>query len=305
MRIFKPIAITLLVLSVLAVIGYLTRRQLLKKVLPEIEQVEISNITVIDDSAYVKMLVMLRNKSWTSYELNYADITLANDSLVLVHYVNDSVQKLEVNQVRVFPISFTVPIKDAIRRIRSLQDRDSTMISVKGWVNFTTMFGQSKREFEKEIAVEVPTPPKIKLGELEYLGEEKGDQNYYSFRMKVKVVNLNKKEFWFKDVSYNMEAGKQIKSVGKIPGDIRILPMDSVYMEVPFRVTVDKELALFFKILFNNDIVTYHLNITGTVVSVAGLQQDIPATFNTSGQVELYNPDRKKIKITVHKNKKK
>jgi hypothetical protein len=303
MKIFKPVAITLLVLSVLAVVGYLARRQLLKQVLPEIEKVEISNITVIDDSAYVRVLVMLRNKSWTSYELNYADITLANDSLVLVHYVNDSVQKLDVDQVRIFPISFVVPIKDAIRRIRSLQNQDSTMVSVRGWVNFTTMFGESKREFEKEIVVEVPTPPTIKLGELIYLGEVKAEENYYAFRMKLKVVNLNKKEFWFKDVSYNMNAGKQIKSVGKIPGDIRILPMDSVIMEIPFRITIDNEVGLFFKVLFNNDIVTYHLNIKGTVVSVAGLQQDIPASFNTSGEVELYNPDRKKIKFTVNKNK--
>jgi hypothetical protein len=101
-----------------------------------------------------------------------------------------------------------------------------------------------------------------------------------------------------------MTAGKQIESFGKIPGDIRILPMDSINMSIPFRVTIDKEVALFFKVLFDNDIVTYHLNITGTVVSVAGLQQDIPASFNTSGQVELYNPDRKKIKFTMaRKNK--
>lgn len=303
MKIFRSVTIVLLILSALAVIGYLARRQLLKQVLPEVEKVEIDNITVIDDSAYVRVLVLLRNKSWTSYELNSADFTLSNDSLVLVHYVNDSTQRLDVNQVRVFPISFVVPIKDAIRRIRSLQDRDSTVISIKGSATFTTMFGKTRKEFSKELSVEVPTPPKIKLGELVYLGEEKTGENYYAFRMKLQIVNLNKKEFWFKDVSYKMNAGKQIESHGKIPGDIRILPMDSVNLEIPFRVTIDKEVSLFFKILFNNDIVTYNLNIKGTVVSVAGLQQDIPASFNTTGQVELYNPDRKKIKFTINKNK--
>lgn len=304
MKFFRSAGIVLIVLSTLAVIGYLTRKQLIKQVLPEVEKVEIASITVVDDSAYVKILILLRNKSWTSYELNYADITLSNDSLVLVHYVNDSLYTLEENELRIFPISFVVPIKDAMQRIRSLQDQDSTTISVKGFANFTTMFGTSKREFSKEISVEVPTPPKIKLGELIYLGNEKqGDEKYYNFRMKLQIANLNKKEFWFKDVRYDINAGDQIKSVGKIPNDIRILPMDTAYMEIPFRVTIDKEVALFFNILFNNDIVTYNLNIRGTVVSVAGLHQDIPAIFHTSGQVELYDPDRKKIKFTVNKDK--
>jgi hypothetical protein len=305
MRFLKPLVITLLVIAGLGVIGILARRQLIKQVLPEVEQVLIEHITVIDDSAFVKVNVLLKNKGWTSYELNYADITLSNDTLVLVHYINDSLQTLEVNQERIFSIAFAVPVKDAIRRIRNLQDQDSTIISVKGSVKFNTMFGESQREFTKDISVEVPTPPKIKLGELVYLGPGKTDEKSYDFSMKVQIVNYNKKEFWFKDISYRMTAGKQIESFGKIPGDIRILPMDSVNMSVPFRVTIDKEVALFFKVLFDNDVVTYHLNIKGTVVSVAGLQQDIPASFNTSGQVELYNPDRKKIKFTVaRKNKK-
>jgi hypothetical protein len=303
MRIFRRIIIILLIVSSVVTIGYLARRQLLKQVLPAIEQVVIENINVVNDSAFVKVLVMIRNKSWTAYELNYADITLSNDSLVLVHYVNDSVQKLEKDQVRVFPISFAVPIKDAIRRIRSLQDQDSTMINVKGWVRFKTMFGQNSMEFSKELVVEVPTPPKITLNELIYLGEEKKGENYYSFRMKLQIINLNKKEFWFQNVSYNMNAGKQIHSVGKIPGDIRILPMDTMHMEIPFRVTVDKEVALLYKIIMNDDVVTYNFNVTGTVASLAGMHQDIPATFTTTGQVELYNPDRKKIKFTVRKDK--
>jgi hypothetical protein len=177
------------------------------------------------------------------------------------------------------------------------------MVTVKGWVRFTTMFGQNSREFTKEVSVEVPTPPKITLSELIYLGEVKEGENYYDFRMKLRIVNLNKKEFWFKNVSYKMNAGKQIHSVGKIPGDIRILPMDTVHMEIPFRITIDKEVALFFKILTNDDIVDYNFNISGTVASLAGMQQDIPATFTTSGEVELYNPDRKKIKFTIQKDK--
>ena len=305
MKIFRSnVFVVLLIIAGLATIGYLARKQLIKKILPEIENVVIDNISVVNDSAYVRVLVKVKNNSWTSYELNGADFTLTNDSLVLIHYVNDSVQKLEKNQVCVFAIDFTVPIKDAIQRIRSLQDRDSTVVRINGWVDFTTMFGKNRQEFIKDLSVEVPTPPKIKLGELIYLGEVKKGENYYDFRMKVQIVNLNKKEFWFKDVSYKMNAGKQIESVGKIPYDIRILPMDSVNLEIPFRVTIDREVALFFKILFNNDMVTYHFNIKGTVVSVAGLQQDIPASFNTTGQVELYNPDRKKIKFTRNKNKK-
>ncbi len=309
MKFLKTTGVILIVLSALAVIGYFSRKQLIKQVLPEVEKVEIESITVVDDSAFVRINILLRNKNWTSYELNYADITLSNDSLVLVHYVNDSLYTLKEDEVRIFPIAFAVPIKDAIARIRSLQDHDSTTISIKGFASFTTMFGTTKREFTKELHVQVPTPPKITLGELIYLGEEKqGDQNYYAFRMKVQVINLNNKEFWFKDVSYDMNAGKQIKSVGKIPQDIRILPEDTAHLDVPFRISIDNEVALFFNILFNNDVVTYNLNVKGTVASVGGLKQDIPATFNTSGQVELYDPDRKKVKFTMmnkDKNKKK
>ena len=306
MKFLKTTGIILIVLSALTVIGYLSRKQLIKQVLPEVEKVEIESITVIDDSAYVRINILLRNKNWTTYELNYADITLSNDSLVLVHYVNDSLYTLKENEVRIFPIAFAVPIKDAIRRIRSLQDHDSTTISVKGFASFTTMFGTSKREFSKDLHVEVPTPPKITLGELIYLGEQKqGDQNYYTFRMRVQVINFNKKEFWFKNVSYDMNAGKHIKSAGTIPNDIRILPEDTAQLDVPFNISIDNEVALFFNILFNNDMVTYNLNVKGTVASVGGLTQDIPASFNTSGQVELYDPNRKKVKFTVMKNRNK
>jgi hypothetical protein len=304
MKFLKVTGIVLIVLISLAVIGYFSRKRLIKEVLPNVEQVEIANITVVGDSAFVRVLVMLRNKNWTSYELNYADITLSNDSLILVHYINDSVYTLKEDETRIFPIDFVVPIKDAIRRIRSLQDQDSTTINVNGYASFTTMFGTSKREFSKEVHVQVPTPPKIKLGELIYFGEVKeGDKNYYTFRMKVQIINFNDKEFWFKNVSYNMNAGKQIKSVGKIPQDIRILPNDTAYLDIPFRITIDNEVALFFKILFNNDVVTYNLDVSGTIASVAGLKQEIPATFTTSGQVELYDPDRKKVKFTIHKDK--
>jgi hypothetical protein len=256
----------------------------------------------VDDSAYVSISIIVKNTSWSDYKLYRSDISVISDTLTLVHYVNDSTLTLEQNQVRVFPMHFTVPVHSTIERIKDLQYTDSTQLMVTGNIDFRTVLGRSSRSFRKSVSVPVPIPPKMKIGEIVYLGEIKKGEKLYDFRMKVHVVNLNKKEFWFKNVTYKMNAGKQIQSFGKMP-DVRIPPQDSIVMDVPFHLKIENEIGLFFKVLFDNDIVSYRINISGTIVSVAGVEQDIPASYTSTGQVELYDPQRKKVKFTIAKNK--
>jgi hypothetical protein len=246
----------------------------------------------------------VKNTSWSDYELYRSDITVLSDTVILVHYENDSTLSLEQNQVRVFSLQFTVPVHSTIERIRDLQDRDSTRLHIVGNIDFSSVLGRSTREFRKDVSVPVPVPPKIKIGEIVYLGEIKKGEKLYDFRMRLHVINMNKKEFWFKNLTYKMKAGKLAESFGKLP-DVRIPPLDSVAVEVPFHLKIENEIGLFFKVLFNNDIVNYTINISGTIVSAAGVEQDIPASYTASGKVELYDPDRKKVKITIAKNKNK
>lgn len=305
MKFFRSaVFIVLLVLSGLTLAGYLLRKRLLREMLPQVEQVVVDKISIINDSAYVRLHILVRNTSWSSYELYKSDITIMNDTVTLVHYFNDSTLTLAQNQVRIFPIEFIVPVHKTIKRIKSLQDQDSTLITVHGTIDFNSILGRNRREFQKVISVAVPIPPKLKIGEIVYLGEIRKGQKLYDFRMNLEVTNLNKKEFWFRNLTYRMNAGKQIESSGKIP-DVRIPPLDSIQMNIPFHLKIENEISLFFKILFNNDIVPYHIYINGTIVSAAGVEQDIPASYTASGQVELYDPARKKVKISIAKNKKK
>jgi hypothetical protein len=302
MKFFRsPVFIVLLVISGLFVAGYLLRKKLLLAMLPQVERVVVDKISVVDDSAYVSMSIIVKNTSWSDYELYHSDISVTSDTVTLVHYVNDSTLTLDQNQVKVFPVKFTVPVRSTIRRIKDLQDNDSTQILVTGNIDFNTVLGRSNRTFRKNVSVPVPVPPKMRIAEIVYLGQIKKGK-MYDFRMKLSVVNENKKEFWFKNVTYKMNAGKLIESFGKMP-DVRIPPLDSVTMNVPFHLKIENEVGLFFKVLFNNDVVTYRININGTIVSLAGVEQDIPASYTSTGQVELYDPQRKKVKFIIAKNK--
>ncbi len=301
----KKTIVVILILLGLAATAFFARKQLIRGALPVVEKISGGRISIVNDSARIRLDVVVRNKGWVSYHLTAVSIDVSNDTLLLVHYLDDSSYVLEKNERKTFSIEFDFPLKEALERIRNLQDRDSTMIAVRGWIDLETAVGEVRMPVVQDFPVEVPIPPQIQVHEIEYVPGGKDDNKsapgkFYNFRVKVSVINLNRKKFEFKDVSYDFYAGELIESHGRLE-DILIDALDSTYMTLPLQVEVEQRAKLLYQVITNKDRVNYTIMMRGTIVSLGGFDQEISATFRNDGMVELYNPERKKIPITIRR----
>lgn len=304
----KKTAVVILILLGLLAAAFFARKRLIRGALPVVEKISGGSISIVNDSAHIRLEVILRNKGWVSYHLKSVRIDVSNDTLMLVNYLDDSTYVLGKNERKTFFLEFDFPLKEALERIRNLKDHDSTMIAVRGWIDLETIVGDIRMPVVQDFPIEVPVPPLIQVHEIEYLpGAEKGNKELkddpgklYNFRVKASVINLNKKKFEFKDISYDFYAGELIESHGRLQ-DIAVDALDSMYFDIPLQLKVEHRAKLLYQVLTNNDVMSYTIMMRGTIVSLGGLDQEIAATFRNSGTVELYNPERKKIPITIRK----
>jgi hypothetical protein len=167
--------------------------------------------------------------------------------------------------------------------------------------------GDVRVPIAQNFTIEVPIPPIIRVSEIEYVPGNHKDKdaknapgNLYNFRVKVSVINLNKKKFEFHDITYDFYAGELIESHGRLQ-DILVGALDSVYFDLPLQMQVEHRAKLLYQVIADKDRMNYTILMRGTIASLGGLDKDIAATFRNSGTVELFNPERKKIPITIRR----
>ncbi len=307
----RKTAVVIFILLGLVAAAFFARKRLIRGALPVVEKISGGSISIVNDSAHIRLEVVLRNKGWVSYHLKAVSLDVNNDTLLLVHYEDDSTYVLGRNERKTFYLEFDFPLKEALERIRNLQDHDSTMIGVRGWIDLGTFVGDIRMPIEQDFAVEVPIPPQIRVHEIEYVpgnGDEKnGDKKnkdapgkLYNFRVKASVINLNKKKFEFHDITYDFYAGELIESHGRLD-DILVDALDSAYFDIPLQMQVENRAVLLYQVITDNDRMNYTIMMRGTIASIGGLDEEIAATFRNSGTVELFNPERKKIPITIRR----
>jgi len=304
---FVALKIILLLLAAVLLLGWIYRKALIKKVLPEVEKISVTQIVVDDDSAHLRVAMTVKNKGVMNWRVKQMKLQVLHDTTTMISLSSDSLYVLKVNERREQVFEIGLPYKKILRRIRSLQGQDSTLITIRGGLVFDTFAGDIAVPVNEDLTVGVPTPPVVYVRELEYLGKD--EQGRHGLNLRLTLVNYNNVQFEMKDVSYEFASKELFHGSGSIDS-VLIRPLDSTRLLLPVHVTLDNSFRLASKIVFNNDVVNYSFVMRGTITSLTGLVKadEIPAEFRSNGRTELLQrgrDDMDDVKITIRKKNKK
>ncbi|CAN5180473.1 hypothetical protein BH09BAC5_BH09BAC5_03110 [soil metagenome] len=293
----------ILPLIVLSTVLFFERKTIVRKALPKIDGIEIKDLTISNDTIYVQLLLLLKNGILSTYEIKGINVDISTDEILLLQFSNSN-EELVRDSLNQIPINFKLPISKLISQINSHKNQDSTLIGVKGVLDFSTSYGRFNIPFDEYIPIAVPIRPEFTVRQVEYLGKNTKN-DLYDFKLKIKVVNTGNKGFHFRNINYNFAGENLIQSNG-ILSDIVIPPTDSINITIPVGIKLSHKFELLSRIVLDNDVIDYTLVMSGTIVSIGGYTKDIPATFTNKGKVELYKPgaNKKIIKRIRHKKKK-
>lgn len=295
--------IVLVTLALLIVAVAVFRKPLLKATMPVVEDVTLAEFVIRNDSAFVKLSMIIRNKAVWHIELKQVRLGVYDDTLQILSYVNDTMKVLARNQVKKEDLYCTIPFRKVLQRIREHQGQDTVGLVLKGELVYSTFLGEMSTVVERRIPVQVPIPPRLAISGIQYNGKTDG---FYNLLFDLSIKNENAREMDLKDLSYDLRGGDYIHLFGKLQ-NVVIAAKDSTRIRVPALMQVDHQFALISKILLDKDKMPYSFVMKGTIQSFTGIvKNDVPITVTSFGQMELYNEEKKKAdrpKITLRKKR--
>jgi hypothetical protein len=291
--------IALLIFASIVITFFIFRKPLLKATMPVVEDVTLSEFVLINDSAFVKLSLVVRNKAIWNIELTHVSLGIYDNDLELLCYESDTLQTLERNEARTEEVYCKIPFKEVMERIRQHQGEDTVRLRMKGVLVYSTFLGESSTIIDREIPINVPIPPRISVRGIEYAGREDGDYNLV-FALTLKNDNPRMMDLEF--VKYELHAGTNIDLNGHLD-NISIAALDSTELRVPAVLHLGSGFSIISQIILDRDKMPYSFVMTGTIVTFTGIvQQDVPMTVKQNGQLELYNEDKRdRAKITFRK----
>ncbi len=291
--------IFLISLALLIIAFVIFRKPILRATMPVVEEVTLAEVSIVNDSAFVNLSLIVRNRGVWRIELKSVDIGVFDDTLQIFSYKSDTLRILERNQVLKEQLYCKIPFKDVLKKIREHQGQDTIGLHLKGVLVFSTFLGESSTVIDKVIPVNVPIPPQVHVRGIEYLGREDGD---YNLMFSLTLKNENAREIELEDVNYQLHAGTNIDLTGHL-NDISIAARDSTQLKVPAVMHIGSGLKVISQIIFDNDRMPYSFVMTGTIVTLTGMvHEDVPMKVTSTGQLELYNENKKeKTKFTFRK----
>jgi len=286
----KTLLILLPVLLLLCIAGWIWRKDIKAAVLPEVQELKVSKVSVLNDSARVNLHLEIKNHDYFRYNLKHTYVQVFNDTIQLLEYGNDSLFALEKGEHRIIDLEFMLPIKKIIKRIKKLQGSDSTDLKINGNLILATRFGDYTVPIDKNVAIKVPTPPKIEIQQVEYLGAE---GNMYAFNIKLDVTNRSDQDLKVVKVHYSFHGEDLIESEGKYDKAIEAGPGKTYSMELPVNIQANNRLELLSRIMRDKDVIKFKLSINGVIETVAGIKEEIPVVYTKTGSFELVDRSRK------------
>jgi LEA14-like dessication related protein len=300
MKIFKIIILVFISLIVgLMIIGFIWKDDFFKEVLPDVEKIKLAKIAIRDDNSSVQLELVIQNKKYINYHLKSLELDVYNDSLSLLHYSIDSGLLLNRNEKKIIELQFLLPIKKIIKRVKKLQNIDSTDIRISGWAIFSTVFGDLPLHIDERKTVVVPRLITAELEEIKYHGKK---NNKYILQVKVKVNNPNDEKMEIKNITYDLYGEDLFEIHGAYQDQISLKAMSHEWLTFPVQVEIEDKVKLISKMIFNKDIIQYRFTMKGKIESMGGIDEEIPLTVNTKGKIELLDKKRKnKFKFTLEK----
>jgi hypothetical protein len=285
--------ITVLVLIILLGATFVIfRKPFIRATLPEVEQVTLGEISIRDDTAFVRLELIVRNKGIWHIELQSIRLAIFDGDVELLTYDDDTLHVLQRNQVKKEELFFAIPITAIREQIRLHQGEDTVGLQLRGEIQFSTFLGDMNRSVEQVVPVNVPIPPKLTVRSIEYTGRtDKGD---YNLMFHLTLKNYNPRALDMRDLTYELHGDNGIDLRGQLDG-VSIAAEDSTRLDVPAVLQVDNRFAVIKDILLDNDQMAYSFVLTGTIESLTGVDaRDVPVTVSAVGQMELYNEDKDK-----------
>ena len=290
--------IILLGICALVLIIYIRKQKLLNLLLPEMTEITLVKGEIRNDTVFVNVDAVVKNKA--PYEMNIdsivCELSLGGKTLVSTSQYIGIRQKSGESDTVSFAVN--IPISQTQRQIRSLQDQDSTGVSVHA----TIVYSGYRLNLNKAKKIEVPVPPQLKVlkterKDLKLLKREVAVDLFLEITNNGKNLSLD-----IEDLHYDLKLGDDLSTKGKYPKDVYIRPYSSLVLKFPLDFDMKHPGATIMKIWTDNDRVPYRLKLSGYLN--VGEMKRVPVILIASGKMELVNDERKKAEKRREKRRK-
>ncbi len=272
----------------LAVFLYIRKQKMLNLILPEMTEITLIKANIQNDTAFVEVSAIVVNKA--PYPMNIdsvvCDLSLGGTRLVSTsQYVGIRQESGESDTVR---FSVNIPISRTRNKIRSLQDKDSTGVSIHA----TIVYSGYRLQLSRGKKIDVPVPPQLHI-----LKTERTDLQLAKKNVKVdlflQIINNGKNlSVGIEDIQYELTLGKDLVTKGKYERDVYIEPYSEIVLKFPLDFDMLNPKATILKVWRDEDIVPFRLELSG-YLSTDNMKR-IPIVIFVYGKTELVNEQKKK-----------
>ncbi|MES2681214.1 MAG: LEA type 2 family protein [Bacteroidota bacterium] len=284
----KSIKITLFLVLLLAIAGgvyfFLNPKKALNIIVPEIDQVENISVKFVGDTAKIDVDLRMQNKGFFKlnidslvYYVNFDSATL----LAKAQYLNI---ELKPGQEDTLQLPLDLPYKRLMKKIQSVQDRDSVDIRIDVRIVYATVFGQTTIPYSKKMRIEVPHPPKLEFEKMEFIKRE-GKTLYLLAH--VKLLNYSNISLNVSDIRYRLVVKDLLTATGTENKEIRVKPATTYSLALPIKVELKSIFKTLGLIVTDNDKVKYHLVINAMVQNDKVGSKKTPLEIEKDGIMEL------------------
>ncbi len=283
----------LLILSVLIIAGFIlyyvyNPKKAISFAFPDLHRISNVNALIKNDSAFIDISLVLQNKNPYNldidtivFEIKLADTLVAKQTMPL----NIKQSRFDEDTV-ILPLNLKV--HQMMHLIRSLQKQDSTTLEVKGYIVYETIFGRAKIDIDKNMNIDVPVPPKIKVLKVERQGFNLKDK-IMKVNASIEIINDGKRlDVELSDVHYEMTVKETLHTKGTYSKLIVVKPQSTITLNIPMEVEIYHPLKTAFKIATNDDKMNYVLHLTFMAKEyVSEKELKSPTEITATGELEL------------------
>lgn len=304
MKRFIIVISVLILLALLAVAVFtLYRARLIKSIIPDIEEVNIENIVIENGIGQVHSVLTIENQDVLNYQILSINVLLFNGSTQIMQYKRDTAFTLLSGERQVIDLQFELDARQIMKRVRTLQDRDTTVLRVSGDIVFDLPFKPYTLSIDKSIKVKVPSAPDIQIREIEFLGVRSTDS--IDFNLHISTKNNNPDIIGIHNAAYRFSIPGFIESNGELP-DVDLDTALEVLSIVPVTFVSKRRMELLSTLILKSEPLDYELSIDGSLLLRSEKNSEIDIHIIKKDKL-VYDKKKKKksnVKITNTRKKK-
>ncbi len=273
----------------LSIFTYLNPKKALKLILPDLNKIAYIDAKIKGDSLFTNIDLSVKNTSFYNLVIDsiYYKVKLSEE-LVAEELVSLDIsqKKFETDTIR---IPLNVPFIKIRKKIKSMQDRDSTAVDLKFYVIYKTPFGKSRFDFQTTEKIAVPIPPEIKV--LEITNKKyKLLKKELDAKIRVEVLNKGKNiDMEIMNINYHFKSNLFKHKKQTLQKKVVIKPKATVIIDLPISVEVIHPLRTIVDIAKDKEIINYEFIVDAEMMlgTLDNSEDPIPIHFEAVGKIDL------------------